>query len=112
MNNVNLLHIKCCFFQFFNSPVALKNVKKNLASQEKVEMTSLEILYTTSHILWYSDKPIAIQLPAGVVLWLATKILIPVEVVLCNLSENTREYEKWFLIGLVISLKEDRISGY
>ena len=28
MNNVKLLHIKCCFFQFFNSPVALKN-KKN-----------------------------------------------------------------------------------
>ena len=25
MNNVKLLHIKCCFFQFFNSPVALKN---------------------------------------------------------------------------------------
>ena len=24
MNNVKLLHIKCCFFQFFNSPVALK----------------------------------------------------------------------------------------
>ena len=28
MNNVKLQHIKCCFFQFFNSPVALKN-KKN-----------------------------------------------------------------------------------
>ena len=28
MNNVKLLHIKCCFFQFFNSPVALKNLKK------------------------------------------------------------------------------------
>ena len=28
MNNVKLLHIKCCFFQFFNSPVALKNKKK------------------------------------------------------------------------------------
>ena len=27
MNNVKLLHIKCCFFQFFNSPVALKNKK-------------------------------------------------------------------------------------
>ena len=27
MNNVKLLHIKCCFFQFFNSPVALKNEK-------------------------------------------------------------------------------------
>ena len=24
MNNVKLLHIKCCFFQFFNSPVAFK----------------------------------------------------------------------------------------
>ena len=38
MNNVKLLHIKCCFFQFFNSPVALK---KNLPPQEKVEMTPL-----------------------------------------------------------------------
>ena len=27
MNNVKLLHIKCCFFQFFNSLVALKNRK-------------------------------------------------------------------------------------
>ena len=25
MNNVKLLHIKCCVFQIFNSPVALKN---------------------------------------------------------------------------------------
>ena len=25
MDDVKLLHIKCCFFQFFNSPVALKN---------------------------------------------------------------------------------------
>ena len=28
MNNVKLLHIKCFFFQFFNSPMALKNLKK------------------------------------------------------------------------------------
>ena len=28
MNSVKLLHIKCCLFQFFNSPVALKNTKK------------------------------------------------------------------------------------
>ena len=28
MNNVKLLHIKWYFFQFFNSPVALKNKKK------------------------------------------------------------------------------------
>ena len=27
MNKVKLLHIKCCFFQFFISPVALKNTK-------------------------------------------------------------------------------------
>ena len=27
MNSVKLLHIKWCFFQFFNSPVALKNEK-------------------------------------------------------------------------------------
>ena len=30
MKNVKLLHIKCFFFQFSNSPVALKN-NKNLA---------------------------------------------------------------------------------
>ena len=35
MNNVKLLHIKCSFFQFFSSLVALKNNKKNLAPQEK-----------------------------------------------------------------------------
>ena len=26
MNNVKLLHVKCCFFQYFNSPEALKNI--------------------------------------------------------------------------------------
>ena len=35
VNNVQLIHIKCCFFQFFNSPVPLKNNKKNLPPQEK-----------------------------------------------------------------------------
>ena len=36
MNNVKLLHIKCCFSQFFpNSPVALKNLKKKLAPPKK-----------------------------------------------------------------------------
>ena len=40
MNSVKLLNIKCCFFQFFNSPVALKNLKK-FGPQEKVEMTPL-----------------------------------------------------------------------
>ena len=35
MNNVKLLHIKCCFFQFFNSPVALK--KKILAPKKKLK---------------------------------------------------------------------------
>ena len=34
MNDVKLLHIKCCFFQFFNSPVALKN-KKNFGPPKK-----------------------------------------------------------------------------
>ena len=34
MNNVELLRIiKCCFFKFFNSPVALK--KKNFALPKK-----------------------------------------------------------------------------
>ena len=40
MNNVKLLHINC-FFQFFNSQVALKNKKKFRPPQEKVEMTPL-----------------------------------------------------------------------
>ena len=40
MNNVKLLHMKC-FFQFFNSPVALKNKKHFWPPQEKVEMTPL-----------------------------------------------------------------------
>ena len=40
VNSVKLLHIKCCLFQFFNSPVALKNLK-NVAPQEKVEMMPL-----------------------------------------------------------------------
>ena len=35
MINVKLLHIKCCFFQFFNSPVALKNKKKILCPPRK-----------------------------------------------------------------------------
>ena len=34
MDDVKLLHIKCCFFQFFNSPVALKN-KKNFCPPRK-----------------------------------------------------------------------------
>ena len=34
MSNVKLLHIKCCFFQFFNSPVAMKN-KKNFWPPKK-----------------------------------------------------------------------------
>ena len=41
MYNDKLLHIKCCFFQFFNSPVALKNLKKFWPPQEKVEMMLL-----------------------------------------------------------------------
>ena len=45
MNNVKLLHIKYYFFQIFNSSVALKNNKKNLAPQEKVEMTPLRSKY-------------------------------------------------------------------
>ena len=40
MNNVKLLHIKCCFFQFFNSPVALKNKKKIWPPQEKLKWRS------------------------------------------------------------------------
>ena len=42
------------FFQFFNSPVALK-IKKNFAPppQEKVEMTPLYNVYTFDIIVWY-----------------------------------------------------------
>ena len=43
MDSVKLLHIKCCFFQFFNSPVALKDIKK-IGPQEKVEMTPLHYI--------------------------------------------------------------------
>ena len=35
MNNVKLLHIKCCFFQFFNSPVALKNMENFCPPKKK-----------------------------------------------------------------------------
>ena len=49
MNDVKLLHIKCCFFQFFNSLVALKN-KKNFPPQEKVEMTPLVVSSSTEEI--------------------------------------------------------------
>ena len=37
MNNIKLLHIKCCFFQFFNSPVALKNQKKFWPPKKKLK---------------------------------------------------------------------------
>ena len=37
LNNVKLLHIKCCFFQFFNSPVALKNKKKFWPPKKKLK---------------------------------------------------------------------------
>ena len=46
MNNVKLLHIKCCFFQIFNCPGALKNKKKFWPPQEKVEMTLLVKLHS------------------------------------------------------------------
>ena len=60
MNNVKLLHIKNCFFQFFNSQVALKN-KKNLVPQEKVEMTPLSTCQARLsdelyQMLWRSPK--------------------------------------------------------
>ena len=37
MNNVKLLHIKCCFFQFFNSAVALKYLKKFWPPKKKLK---------------------------------------------------------------------------
>ena len=45
--NYELLHIKCCFFQFFNNPVTLKN-KKKFGPQEKVEMTPLKETYLSA----------------------------------------------------------------
>ena len=45
MNKVKLLHIKCCFFKFFNSPLALKN--KKICPPHKVEMTPLVQTVTT-----------------------------------------------------------------
>ena len=37
MNNFKLLHIKCCFFQIFNSLVALKNEKKFGPAKKKLK---------------------------------------------------------------------------
>ena len=55
MNNVKLLNIKCLFFQFFNSQVALKNKKKIWPPQEKVEMTPLlSVLKFEAYKLLYS----------------------------------------------------------
>ena len=52
MNNVKLIHIKCCFFfQFFNSPVALKNTKKFWPPKKKLKWRpwlTLWLLGTTS----------------------------------------------------------------
>ena len=61
MNNVKLLHIKCCFFQFFNSPVALKNLKKFWPPQEKVEMTPLMRRTIPAQV----RNPVARQLAVG-----------------------------------------------
>ena len=41
MNNVKLLHIKCCFFSNFSVVRWHWRIKKNSAPQEKVEMTPL-----------------------------------------------------------------------
>ena len=37
MKNVKLLHMKCCFFQFFNSQMALKNKKKFWPPKKKLK---------------------------------------------------------------------------
>ena len=37
MNKVKLLHIECCFSQFFNSLVALKNEKKFWPPKKKLK---------------------------------------------------------------------------
>ena len=37
INYVKLLHIKCCFFQFFNSPVAMKNLKNFWPPKKKLK---------------------------------------------------------------------------
>ena len=37
MNNVKLLHIKCCFYQFFNSPVSIEAPQKKLKWRPWVE---------------------------------------------------------------------------
>ena len=55
MNSVKLLYIKCCFFNFFNSPVALKNKKKIWPPQEKVEMMPLRAPLIVL-VCWY-DEP-------------------------------------------------------
>ena len=52
MNSVKLLHIKCSFFQFLNSPVALKN-KKNFGPSRKCWNDAPECSTNISELLKY-----------------------------------------------------------
>ena len=50
MNDVKLLHIKCCFFQFFNSR---GQALKLIPPQEKVHRRSLnECVYNAFEWMW------------------------------------------------------------
>ena len=83
---------KVLFFQFFNSPVALKNIKK-LASQEKVEMTPLVCVLdlqpsTTGKALWnfefYKNLSIKFkQVSKTVVFFAGITFLFPGTTLLC-----------------------------
>ena len=57
MNNVKLLHIKCCFFKFFSSPVALKNKKNFGPPKKKLKWRPwwrVPIVFTMTVYIWLS----------------------------------------------------------
>ena len=93
MNDVKLLHIKCCFFQFFNSPVAFENKKIFLASQEKVEMTPPVSIshYSIIHIKFILSSATPLLKPTPLFLYQATMASFSsfqhqYSVFLCNFS--------------------------
>ena len=57
MNNVKLLHTKCCFFKFFISPVALKNLKKYWPPKLKWRPWTISSCFETlNRLSWLYSK--------------------------------------------------------
>ena len=72
MNNVKLLHIKCCFFQFFNSPVALKNKKKIWPPKKKLKWRPLSVRWQLAVFGSYSSglvKNVIVDIDANYVFY-------------------------------------------